>query len=276
MKNRKIKIVLICALSLALLMGAGAAYFVFAKEIAYPDNFLSMSPITEAYDLSELTPGQIEKAEELWIGVENCREKGFSSTLYCEDQEAAQEVYKGWKLIAAYLEKKQIEEYGEVYLVCSERYYRPGCKYVGLSYRPVTDQEQVDQFVGQAVSEIGLDGTWTELEAAGAICRYVADVYDYDLEWRSAVMGKSLEEGKGVCWHYAQLTQAICKAVGLDCAVVVGHTDPNGNSSHAWNAIKINGEWFWADACWYDSTGEEKYLPHEGQIEKHFLEEWHC
>ncbi|MBI1226951.1 MAG: hypothetical protein GC192_17095 [Bacteroidetes bacterium] len=70
-------------------------------------------------------------------------------------------------------------------------------------------------------------------------------------------MAKSFKAKKGVCADYSQIFKAMCDAVGLEAVVVTGDARDfhrpyrnNQNNSHAWNAVKIDGQWRLMDATW--------------------------
>lgn len=50
---------------------------------------------------------------------------------------------------------------------------------------------------------------------------------------------------KGVCQSYAYAYKLLCQMNELDCVVVTGYL--NGNLPHAWNAVKIDDEWYQTD-----------------------------
>jgi Transglutaminase-like superfamily len=58
----------------------------------------------------------------------------------------------------------------------------------------------------------------------------------------------------GVCAGYAKLLTAMGKEVGLDIAYVVGDARTRGweqsGESHAWNAVKVEGQWYLVDPTW--------------------------
>lgn len=65
----------------------------------------------------------------------------------------------------------------------------------------------------------------------------------------------------GVCEGYARLMRAMGAEAGLEVAYVVGSArfrmrDAEG-SGHAWNAVKINGQWYLIDVTWDDGTLEK-------------------
>ncbi len=62
---------------------------------------------------------------------------------------------------------------------------------------------------------------------------------------------KSLEGGlldkKSVCRGYSVILRNALISCGIDCECIAGYSEGEG---HAWNKVKINGEWFNVDATW--------------------------
>lgn len=54
-----------------------------------------------------------------------------------------------------------------------------------------------------------------------------------------------LVDKKGVCMSYAYAFRLLCDLSGVECAVVTGYLD--GTLPHAWNTVKINGEYYEID-----------------------------
>lgn len=61
-----------------------------------------------------------------------------------------------------------------------------------------------------------------------------------------------LVEGDAVCEGYAEAFTYIMKAVGIESGVCTG-------SNHAWNYVKIDGDYYWLDATWDDDGGEPRH-----------------
>lgn len=63
-----------------------------------------------------------------------------------------------------------------------------------------------------------------------------------------------------VCEGYAELYKALCTAMGVEAVVVTGHAKAYGyrqgerfegkDPNHAWNAVKVNGQWLLVDVTW--------------------------
>ncbi len=69
----------------------------------------------------------------------------------------------------------------------------------------------------------------------------------------SEIIDDVIKEKKGVCMHYANLFLAMCKEVGLESYMISGYVKQNDrieDSSHAWNAVKIDNSYFLLDVTW--------------------------
>lgn len=57
---------------------------------------------------------------------------------------------------------------------------------------------------------------------------------------------------KSVCSGYAKMFQYILNQHGIECALVSGTVDDT--QSHAWNLVKADGEYYYSDTTWGDSS----------------------
>lgn len=64
-----------------------------------------------------------------------------------------------------------------------------------------------------------------------------------------------LIEKKAVCNGYSEAMYLLLSAAGLQCKMVVGTAD---GQDHAWNEVKVDGEWYQVDATWDDPTPDQK------------------
>ncbi|MBO4653439.1 MAG: hypothetical protein J5649_09020 [Lachnospiraceae bacterium] len=64
--------------------------------------------------------------------------------------------------------------------------------------------------------------------------------------------------GKAVCAGYARALQYLLQRCGVECAEVVGNIRKESNNgkseTHAWNIVKIDGDYYYLDATWDDSS----------------------
>ena len=58
-----------------------------------------------------------------------------------------------------------------------------------------------------------------------------------------------LVEGKGVCLGFASTFQLLMDMAGVECLTVVGAAF-DSREDHAWNMVRLEGEWYCVDATW--------------------------
>lgn len=78
-----------------------------------------------------------------------------------------------------------------------------------------------------------------------------------------------LLNGKAVCAGYARAFQLIMTELGYDCAYVSG----DAGGSHAWNIIKLDGEYYFIDTTWDDAdfTDEKLNLIYSNETEYEYF-----
>lgn len=62
--------------------------------------------------------------------------------------------------------------------------------------------------------------------------------------------------GYGICLGYATTFQLLMDLAGVECITVVG-ASYGSTSDHAWNLVRLEGEWYAVDPTWNDPTGGE-------------------
>lgn len=115
-------------------------------------------------------------------------------------------------------------------------------------------------------------------ERARAIYRWITANVEYDVEclMTGDCGGRTpeevLEDGRGVCSEYSALFQKLSELAGLESVVVRGYGKGYGYTvgskvaeerKHAWNAVKIDGEWRLVDSTW----GAGHLDPEEGFVQ---------
>ena len=86
--------------------------------------------------------------------------------------------------------------------------------------------------------------------------RYDETVYDPDTpEGRPDSSGPygPLVEGCGICLGYATSFQLLMDLAGVECITVVGASS-GSTSDHAWNMVRLEGEWYCVDPTWNDPS----------------------
>ena len=137
--------------------------------------------------------------------------------------------------------------------------------YVGYDYDPETTaqkQQEVKAKVDEVISSI-ITGGMSDLEKEIAINDYICnnavyddaacdnaesyDFYNVDKEFYDSFTAYGiLINGVGVCASYAADFKLLADAAGLESRIVTGMLE--GSSPHAWNKVKIDGQWCIVDA----------------------------
>lgn len=255
-----------------------------AREIAvlYTVGGENAAPALEAYrgercgDFFGYVPDQAQLAQEGLV-LEN---GGWAVLLLCSDPEAAREAidkkYPGLAL-GPYDPDETVYDWTQYY---DER-----------GWRICTPPNEIDMTIYDtaAIREAWASGDETALtqrEAAIlAKCREVlaacvtADMipvekelalhdwvidhmaYDWSLHEARALDGlpadellyRAILEGKGICLSYATAFQLLMDLAGGECLTVVGAAS-DSSQDHAWNMVKLEGEWYCVDVTWDDTS----------------------
>lgn len=74
-----------------------------------------------------------------------------------------------------------------------------------------------------------------------------------------------LGQGVGVCEGIAKAVKILCDALGIWCVIAVSDNNPQKQIKyrHAWNVIRIQGEYFHLDATFDNSLGKEGLLRYD-------------
>ena len=98
-----------------------------------------------------------------------------------------------------------------------------------------------------------------------SVFRWISFNVEYDVDGffgsgakQSSDAQSVLSTRLSVCAGYANLFEALCKAVQLEVRTVSGYAKGYGHrpgqkavgSNHAWNAVRVNGEWSLCDVTW--------------------------
>jgi hypothetical protein len=98
----------------------------------------------------------------------------------------------------------------------------------------------------------------TDYQREKAIYQWVVTnvSYDYDhykdrdqLSPDSSTPYGSLVNGKGICLGFATTFQLLMDMADMECITVVG-ASYYSSEDHAWNQVRLNGEWYCVDSTW--------------------------
>lgn len=102
----------------------------------------------------------------------------------------------------------------------------------------------------------------TEHEKFRAIFRWITDNIEYNkAAGNVADADKIVRKNKAVCQGFSNLLKEMCDLVRIECEVITGYTktevrDINkklDKTDHAWNSVKLNGQWYLCDVTWATS-----------------------
>ena len=89
--------------------------------------------------------------------------------------------------------------------------------------------------------------------------------YDDEAAKKDKVIGNeqnaygALVDGKAVCEGYTRAFQLLCQKAGIDCVPINGtcESDSPMGGNHIWNAVCLEGEWYYVDSTWNDFQPED-------------------
>lgn len=120
----------------------------------------------------------------------------------------------------------------------------------------VKNELTLDDMVSQVTNSI-TDESMGDFEKAKAIHDWLVYNTEYDFTFDNASYTAEglFRNGKAVCDGYAKAFLAMAEYAGLDAIRVTGigyNSASSGGESHAWNQVKIDGEWYNVDVTWDD------------------------
>lgn len=147
--------------------------------------------------------------------------------------------------------------------------------YMDVVWKPrEADYSLLLNAVNQIESEYGVNRYSTDYEKVYAIYNYITENISYD-HYMEDLQGTAysnyvctvpypemvnfaLKNEKTICGGYAQLFQSLCYVFDVDCYYVSGNvtSSPEG---HAWNIVKIDGQWYQVDSTWDAGKPAEGY-----------------
>lgn len=120
----------------------------------------------------------------------------------------------------------------------------------------VRDMASEHQLAVAALRSAGVTDGMSARSAVGLIDSYIREhtVYDDTLDRHSA---SQAFQGLAVCSGYAEMFRLMCECANIPCSYVRGTAE---DSLHAWNAVQLDGRWYYIDVTWNDIVPGMYYL----------------
>lgn len=120
-------------------------------------------------------------------------------------------------------------------------------KYLTNQTQEAAVQKKVDQLLKAIIKP-----SMTDFEKVKAINDYIVSNATYGTKTKASPHSAYalLMEGQAVCQGYALAAYKMLDQAGFDAKYVVGTV--NGNVAHAWNLVKVDGQWYHLDTTWND------------------------
>lgn len=121
---------------------------------------------------------------------------------------------------------------------------------VTVDYALTPEQmNHVDEKVKQIVQKIPND--WSDDKKVRYVNDYIVRHTTYKLKSKESPYTpySILFNGEGVCEGYALTAYLLLQAAGVDIRYISGHA---GGGLHAWNMVKLEGQWYHLDTTWND------------------------
>lgn len=132
--------------------------------------------------------------------------------------------------------------------------------------------EEITNDLDKIITDLKLDKL-SDIEKIRKITLYVVDNLDYDddcgvngkCEYNDINFNSLLKSmsGKGVCYHYAILTNKLLNKVGIKSYLVSGYT--KAGLGHEWLNVYLDGKWYGLDPTWIEFEGRSNTLRRTGK-----------
>ncbi|MDE5770873.1 MAG: hypothetical protein K2I06_04455 [Ruminococcus sp.] len=225
--------------------------------LVFGGKFVKDSGVFEPYPDAEYLKSEKVASRPVYEFLDE-KEKAVYSALYNGVDEKKTEIPLPYEVsgdvyskIYCIFEKQE----GGFFYIDSTYYTAEKVRNAQIVLREDTDgiSQKITEFEQSAEKALLNAPTASDYEKALYIHDYIINTCEYnvgeDYKYSSTAYG-CLVDGQANCEGYAKAFSYLAERMGLVSVLVTGKTDKGEN--HAWNQVKIDGEWYNLDVTWDD------------------------
>ena len=217
------------------------------QEITLPKNSKGMNPQESQYTLPEQIMDVTDLGKALAYHM-NRQEKHFSIQYVGDTADFGQTIDEAWNWLEVH-EPYIFSMYEDANSQYTDYDYYVDYE-LAVEYEITRKQaQQVREKVNQIVRRI--PENWSDEKKVRYVNDYVVRHTAYNLKSKNSPYTpySILMDREGVCDGYALTTLLLLEAAKVDVRYVVGKAT---GELHAWNMVKLNGNWYHLDTTWND------------------------
>ena len=99
----------------------------------------------------------------------------------------------------------------------------------------------------------------SDFESVKAVHDYLINNYDYDEQYKNYLDYEGYLNGTMVCQGYCMAAFLLLAEMDIPVRIVTGSSqDYQADANHAWNVVKVDGQWYNMDVTWDDKGGKKR------------------
>ena len=227
-----------------------------SKEIKKPEEVESIS--TEAYAYQTLDEQTKKVYDEVLDAILKNKESVAVSTT---EREVLDNAYNAVNA-----------DYGGLFWVSGYMYtqHSRGDNIIGMDFSPSytmeqSEREEIQAQIDSCVEELltGIPTEASDYEKVKYVFETLIEQVDYnpEAENNQNIISVFLN-GETVCQGYACATQYLLRLLNIQCTIVTGKAD---GDAHAWNLVRMDGDYYYLDTTW----GNSRYYGKDRSAEKY-------